>query len=354
MALGSTESDGRQRDPVSIWVVHALVFLSLGVGLGLGPLVGKIGLSNSDPIVFALVRDVISVLLLGLWAYSAEARPHLTRSTVVRVCWAGLALFFSNVFYTIGVKVSDAVFSAAWGATLPVFTVALAITLGFEKPNAGKFIGIFFAVVGALFLEVYGKSSDAGSTSLLLSGFCWPLNLAAYALYGIVAGPLAAELGPLTLTCATFSIAAVLLALSHFFLVFFQLNGYVCPPESCVTWSSSGSELFALVYYILVYSVFQYLMIAWARQRLETSTINAYSVVQPLVSALASICLVVSGYALNHPQLDIAMPGWSLLGGLGICVGVIIVAMNSSDNTSEQEHVHLMSSTRTCDKPFCS
>eukprot|EP00928_Gymnodinium_smaydae_P084143 TRINITY_DN6739_c1_g1_i1.p1 TRINITY_DN6739_c1_g1~~TRINITY_DN6739_c1_g1_i1.p1 ORF type:complete len:368 (+),score=26.59 TRINITY_DN6739_c1_g1_i1:55-1158(+) len=346
------ESGGQQSKHTSIWVVHAVVFLCLGVGLGLGPLVGKIGLSNSDPIVFALVRDVISVPVLAFWAYKVESRPWLSRSMVWRVYGAGFALFVSNVFYTIGVKVSDAVISAAWGSTLPVFTVTTAILLGFEKPNAGKFIGICFAVMGATFMEVYGKPVSVGTISLLLGSVAWPLNMTAYAIYGIVAGPLADELGPLTLTCATQFFAAVFLALLHLTLVYLQLNDYVCPPDTCVRWSSSGDELFALVYYIVVYSILQYCVIAWGRQRLEASTISSYSVVHPMISALASAFLVTSGFAKNHPHLNITMPGWSLLGGLGICLGVIVVVRNSTDSATQQEQDLMsssMSSARACD-----
>ena len=55
-------------------LVHALLFAVMGVGVGIGTVIGKIGLSGTDPVVFAFLRDSFASLILGSWAYFHDTR----------------------------------------------------------------------------------------------------------------------------------------------------------------------------------------------------------------------------------------------------------------------------------------
>lgn len=318
--------------------MHLAVFLCIGVGIGVGANVGKIGLSNSDPIVFAVMRDVSASLVLTCWALLAEPRACWSRGVLLKTLMAGGCLFLSNVFFTLGVQASDAVVAAAWSSTTPVVTVGVALVLGFERPPLGKIAGTAVALAGALFFGLYGTESDASTGDAIKGSFCFLMANLAYATYGLVAGPLAAEVGTMSFTAAAFAVATAGLLAVH--LALDSAPGYrdmICPPETCEAgWDFSFNELCALAYYVVVYSVLQFVTIAWARQRLTASTISAYSVVQPMASALLSVLLVLAGVAQRHPEWDVTLPGWNAMGGVGIVVGVLITTFYD-EHCSEQQ-----------------
>ena len=152
-----------QRPPT--WLIHGVLFLVQGVGVGAGTVIGKIGLADVDPIVFALYRDALAAPLLLLWSLRAEG----SGMRVERADWPGvvvgaLFLFLSNLCYTVGVKISNAVIGAAWQTAVPIVTAGAAICIGWEKATPLKLGGMMLAFGGSIFIlffypEAVGSSS---------------------------------------------------------------------------------------------------------------------------------------------------------------------------------------------------
>ena len=58
--------------------VHVVTFIVIGVLLGVGTVVGKIGLAGTDPIVVAFLRDAMAAVILAIWAGLVEGKPAIS------------------------------------------------------------------------------------------------------------------------------------------------------------------------------------------------------------------------------------------------------------------------------------
>ena len=195
------------RDPPT-WFVHVVLLLVEGVGIGFGTVLAKIGLTDVDPIVFAFYRDAVAAPILLAWSASVE-RAMVARRDLPRLVLAGFFLFVSNICYTVGVKESNAVIGAAWQAAAPVFTAAIAVTLGWECATRNKITGIALAFAGALFIILFNQNlSGSGFTGNIL----FLLNVNGYSCYCLATRPLLRTYPPLIITALSFVAVAVLLA----------------------------------------------------------------------------------------------------------------------------------------------
>ena len=166
---------------------------------GANPLVGKLGLRSTNPILFATVREVLSALVLlalaAVWE-GALSRQLLCHRNVWR---AGFALFVNQAFFIIGVKVSNPVVGAAWQPAQPLFSLILAAAMGVERLTLPKAAGLSLAALGAAFL-VLAEAEAADGGAVLFGSVCFALNCFGAALYVLAVKPLLAEAGPVTVT----------------------------------------------------------------------------------------------------------------------------------------------------------
>lgn len=317
---------GGRRGGTSLLLVH-VVLLSISVGIGIGSVVGKIGLKNTDPFVFAFYRQICAAPLVSLWSYKTE-RSRIDVA-VIRKDWAALSLagvlmFVSNGCYTTATKVADPVIGAAWQTTAPVFTIAIAMALGWESPTPLKVGGIALALGGALFIVFVGVHIAPGSSAFVgnVLYFC---NVNAYASYALVMRPLLKRHPPLLITAISFWAVSAWLLLS---CAVIQLllpagaRGWISGSEH--PWALSALEVGALAYFVAVYSVLMYSAINWANQHVAASTVMTYAVVQPVAAGLMSWMLIAVGFNAEH-DVGLQMPGINAAGTLGVGLGLFLI-----------------------------
>ena len=110
-----------------------------------------------NPVVFAFVRESIAGSMMGLLAYlSTSSVPRM--GDAPKLLFIGLALYFNQLFYIMGVDMSGVVVATCMQPAIPVFTAALALTLGMEQPSLYKTFGILMASAGSICM-VYGFPS---------------------------------------------------------------------------------------------------------------------------------------------------------------------------------------------------
>ena len=115
---------------------HAAL-VTANVIFGAGNIVSKVGLKGTNPVVFALVREVVSGPLLLIISLVQERRRHEmsatddpvlapTKSLLARLHalrWrlllCGAALFGTNLCYIVGVKLSGPTTGAVWQSAQP-------------------------------------------------------------------------------------------------------------------------------------------------------------------------------------------------------------------------------------------
>jgi drug/metabolite transporter (DMT)-like permease len=304
--------------------VHTVLFTVLGVGIGVGTVVAKIGLSGTNPVVFAFIRNAAAAPLLLVPAYFWEgARLEMKHAHFMFGC--GALLFTTNFFYTIGLKLSSAVIGSAWQCTIPIFTSIYAIFLGREKSTVLKVIGFLAAVGGALVILLFksgGSSNDSAGGNFLAANVCFFLNVNAFALYSICMKPMMKIYPALSLTSWSFIICASLM------LPAVLLTSYVKPMHDLVCgdckgsdWTIPSSAVFALLWMVLIFSIAQYATINWASGLIDSSKITIYCVWQPFLAVVCTFILIATGYPERHPDVDLNAPGLNTLGVIGIIAG---------------------------------
>lgn len=136
---------------------------------GVGNIVSKLGLHHVNPLMFALIREVISgplLLLLSLiarrWQPDDRTAPeliHLRQFIII-----GISLFGSNACYIVGVKLGGATCSAVWQSAQPVFITLFAVLVRYESCTLCKAAGIAVACGGCAFVTLY-RSQGAGQAA---------------------------------------------------------------------------------------------------------------------------------------------------------------------------------------------
>ena len=318
------------------WFVHLALLLVEGMGVGFGTVIAKIGLVGIDPIVFAFYRDALAFPILGVWSYCTE-RATLKRRDVPRLILAGFFLFVSNICYTIGVKISNAVTGAAWQAAAPVFTAAIAITIRWERATSMKLAGIGLAFAGAAFIVMFHQDL-AGSG--FLGNMLFLLNVNGYSCYCLATRPLLRDYPPLMITALSFVVVAILLLFSA--IIAHAVPGIHDASTMSSPWDMDGNAMIALAYFVVVYSVLLYSVITWANQFVPGSTVMAYAVAQPVAAALLEFVLIRAGYNRAHPPAPgdspvLQEPGLNALGVIGVAAGLWLIVRGDITAAEEAE-----------------
>eukprot|EP00038_Savillea_parva_P028719 m.66664 g.66664 ORF g.66664 m.66664 type:complete len:401 (+) comp8375_c0_seq2:289-1491(+) len=324
---------------VSVWKVHVLLFIVVGVLCGGGTVVGKIGLNakGANPIVFALYRQAIAAPIMAVWSHVTESsttHPHYNRATVWQhsgtLMLAGVLLLISNVCYTYAIKLGNPVIGAAWQTTAPIFCAFSAVLLGCERLTVLKAAGIAVAFGGATFVVLYGQEDALMAHHSLwwLSHVLFFTNVNAWALYSIATRRLISRgLPPIFVTTATFAIVVALLLVLVLVLPAVPGSGMdgVCR-ETWVCWTVPATEAWLLAYFVVVFSVLLYSTINWASSHVPPSTNFIYTPIQPATAAALSAAIIASGYD-HHalPSARLHMPGLNALGVVPIAVGLALV-----------------------------
>lgn len=119
---------------------------------GRGAIVGKLGVANFNPILFAMIRECVAGPLLLMIAFYREGFAPIARRDVGWFILSGMCLFCNQLGFIVGEKLSSAVIGSAWQPTQPIFSCVIAIMLGWERPTLYKLAGITICFLGAAFM----------------------------------------------------------------------------------------------------------------------------------------------------------------------------------------------------------
>jgi drug/metabolite transporter (DMT)-like permease len=205
------------------------------------------------------------------------------------------ALFLAGLRWTTPFSVS------ILGATIPVFSAALAVLFGKEKLRLRTALGIACALCGVLWLTGVGSpghQAQADKGVVLVA-----INSLSYAAYVVLSRDIVIRLGALRFIAWAFTYGALLFA-----------------PIGLRSMISSVPEMttrgYAFTAYILaVPTIFAYLGNAWALARSSATMVTIYIYLQPLIAA-----------ALAWFQLGHTISSRAALAAVLILVGLGIVA----------------------------
>jgi len=297
--------------------------------------VGKFGVSGTNPALFCLLREGIAGPLLLLTAFAATGSALPPWEDVARICAAGFGLFSNQLFFMLGLKLSDPVSGSAWQPSQPIFTMVLAICVGYEQASCRRAAGVLVAVAGAVFMVLMGSggSGESGSTQLLGHIF-FCLNCVGTSAYVIISKALVRKHPPILVTSWSYVVASAMMLVSvviinssPWCLQLFCDDKDPVVAAACADrpWHVPGAMVMPLVYWILGNSMLAYGALTWANRFAKASVVSAYTVLQPATSGTLSMLLILANGEAWGDKYGLEAPGIQDLGLLGIVLGLAIL-----------------------------
>ena len=289
------------RRPAAAWEVHAALFAAQ-TGFAIFPTLGKIALTSLPPLPLAALRVVGAAMLLEAVRRLSGAE-NLERGDRRKVLLYGiLGVSLNQVLFILGLSMTTAINTTILTATIPVFTLGVAVILKKESLTAPSAVGVFLATCGALVLvgvERFDWRSQYVRGDLLLLG-----NAIAYSLYLVFSRPILAHYNVLTIVSRVFLYGAPAILL-------FTAPALARFSPSAVTPRSWAS----LTGIVLFCTVIPYALNSWALAHTGASRVAVYVFLQPLIAT--AMAIVVLG---ERPSARTIVAGLLILGGLAVSV----------------------------------
>jgi drug/metabolite transporter (DMT)-like permease len=258
--------------------VHLALF-GAQAGFAVFPVFGKLALVSLPPLVLAGLRVGAAALLLEAFrrARSDPAPAPADRGTLLLLAVLGVSV--NQMLFILGLALTTAVNTAVLTATIPVFTLAVAVLLRRERLTFRAAAGLVLAFAGALVLLDVGHfdwSSQFVRGDVLLLGNCL-----SYSFYLVLGRPVMERTAPSTAVAAVFLYGAPLIL--------------ICAAPGLARFSPRSVTPLAwasLAAIVLVCSVIPYLLNSWALARTRASRVALYIFLQPLIGAAASVAVL--------------------------------------------------------------
>lgn len=266
--------------------------------LALGP-VGSGG-EGIDPLALAMARMAGAALFFHVVLRGSRRLrplPWVDHARIAALSVLGIVL--NQTLYLVGLRITTAFAAALLGATIPVFTAAVAIVMRVERADVRTWIGLALAFAGVLWLTGIG-SLDVGA--LVIAANCL-----SYSFYIVLSKPVIERVGATTLVTWLFTYGAAI----------FAPIGGVAFASGAPHWSPRGWLFVA--FFVAVPTIFAYFANAWALGRTSPTVVTIYIYLQPLLAAV-----------LQWLQLGVPVTSRALVASAFILGGVAVVTMRRS------------------------
>jgi drug/metabolite transporter (DMT)-like permease len=334
--------------PPKVCAHSAMVFAQVVFGAGTVLVGGDMKAHPIDPVVFALVREAMAALALGVAAAALE-RTLPRAADLPRIFCIGLGVWGTNLLFIFGVKWVSQADAAAVGTLmqpcLPVVTTLLAVLLGFERSNPAKLGGIAVAIAGSVLVVALGQldagpradgSGSAGEADgarqkrLLLQGtgtlLCQAFCNAAYILLQRKLLQPPRSFPVLTLTAAGFAVAAACMTVFSAVTPGWHRRSPSAGPGG---WDLPTAAWLPIAYWVFAGSCVAYSCCSFANSVLPASVVAAYTCLQPLVGVVFSWFLLGERLA------------WRDLGGVLIIAGLLLTSLGAKADAAAPAGQHV-------------
>lgn len=286
----------------SSWRTHAALVVVQMAFAG-GAVEGKLAMrplaaggGAVDPIALAMARILgAAVFFHAVMRLRGQLRPVPWRDHARIAALAVLGIVLNQTLYLVGLRITTAFAAALLGATIPIFTAALAVVFRVERTSVRTAVGLGLALTGVLWLTGIG-SVDVGA--LVIAANCL-----SYSLYIVFSRSAVQRAGALNFVTWLFTWSVLLLApvgawpLAH----------------GALTWGPRAWVLVAFM--VCVPTIVAYFANAWALGRSSPTLVTVYIYLQPLLAA-----------ALQWVQLGEPIATRALVASAFILAGVGVVA----------------------------
>jgi len=238
---------------------------------GTWPIFGKIVLRFlpvTGLVAFRVGGAAIAFLILQ---YTIGRKQKIRPADYARFAlYALLGVVLNQFLFVKGLSLTTYINATLLGTTIPVFTLLVSITLGYDRLTIRKALGILLAAGGVIYL-LYPEGSFSSDTAFgnLLIVVCAIM----YGAYLAISKDMFQRYGALTVIMWIFIFGSI---------ITIPIGGYALADTPM---SEIGAGIWlALIYIILVPTVGAYYLNAWALARVEPSTVAVYIYLQPLIA----------------------------------------------------------------------
>lgn len=292
---------------------------------GAASVISSLGLRHFNPILFGLLRAVITTIVLVLVRWDERlicwARSSVHSHDLLRFMASGFCLFVGEIFYIMGVELAGSIRASLWQPSQPIWTMAITALLGHEQLTLKKCVGILLAFTGCTIMVAgRGGGDDKGRLWIraLLGNLCLLINCSlGTPLYIIAVKPLLKKYSAFACAGFTFAINSTFFALALAFAPLAYANRELVPPTDIKDWLS-------VLYVAIFATVLPYSLQLWATRVLPASLVSAYYVLQPVAAAALVYTLMWLGlvHHLDGAQL-------SDLGSIAVVFGLVVVILET-------------------------
>ena len=276
--MSGTPRAAISRQPTGPWPVH----FALGAaqaGFALFPTLGKLTLMSMPPLPLAALRVTGAALMLEVIRRLSRGEALAPDDRKRVLLYGILGVSVNQVCFILGLSLTTAINTTILTATIPVFTLGVAVLLKRERLTVSAAAGIVLAGAGALVLvnlHNFDWHSRYARGNLLLLG-----NALAYALYLVLSRPILAHYRVITVVSRVFLYGApgILLFTAPALLRF--------APSSV-----SPRSWAALAGVVVLCTVVPYVLNSWALARTGASRVAVYVFLQPLIATALAIVIL--------------------------------------------------------------
>jgi drug/metabolite transporter (DMT)-like permease len=294
-----------------------LALIAVQVMFGTWPIVGKIALRSMSSVSLVGLRIFGAAIIFSLFQRKlGELRQLPKRVMAWLVLSSLLGVVFNQLLFVKGLSLTTAINATLLTTTIPVFTLAVSIALGYDRLSIRHILGIGSAAAGVIYLVDPLRASFSAQTTL--GNVLIIANSFSFGAYIAVSRNLFRRYGALNVITWIFLIGAV-----------------VTLPVAAYAWTASGlttvslGAWLAVAYIILVPTVGAYYLNSWAITRVSPSIVAVYIYLQPLLAF--GLAPLVLGESLNSR---------TIVACILIFLGVAVVTIRGRSQAVEEVSEH--------------
>lgn len=276
-----------------------LVAVQVAFG-GLG-VAAKLVFPHMTPLALALARLLAgAAVLIVLERLLVRAPRPPWRDLVAFALFALLGVVLNIGLYLEGLKRTTATNAILLIATIPAFTLLMALALRREKADRVQVAGLALSFLGVAGL-VWQKGAEFG-LGTIAGDLMVVANSMSYSLYLVLSKPYLARYDSATLIAWVFGFGVLEMAL------------FAGPDLLTTDWSAlDGRAWTGFAYVLLLGTIFTYGLNAWALRHASASRVANFVYLQPVVGVFAAWLI-----------LDEPITPWLIVAGIVIMAGVML------------------------------
>lgn len=294
-----------------------LALIAVQVMFGTWPIIGKIVLRSMSSVSLVGFRIFGAALFFTLLQRKLSALRQLPKRVMAWLVLSSLlGVVVNQLLFVKGLSLTTAINATLLTTTIPVFTLAVSIALGYDRASLRHVLGIALAAAGVVYLvdplrANFSAQTTLGNILIITNSFC-------YGAYIAVSRDLFRRYGALNVITWIFLIGA---------LVTFPIAGYA--------WSTDGLQTVSMAvwltvaYIILVPTVGAYYLNSWAITRVSPGVVAIYIYLQPLLAF--GLAPLVLGESWNSR---------TIVACVLIFAGVAVVTVRSRSRAVEEVSEH--------------